>query len=902
MLLKNDKTGEFLSKILGVIGRYFWNRKTFIFYIIVIFFIGLIMGMGISGFFGTIDNPSPKITGIIEKSLSSIGISNEEAYNIVLGIQHEKVKLPLNYYQGLMSRPDHIDIDIKFEDFQKLAYKREIALANGILISSDEDYVPANIHYQDKTVAVKIRLKGDWGDHFAWDKWSLRVNVKGEDTLFGMKIFSLQSPITREYVNEWLFHQALRKEDVINLRYEFVDVSINGEHKGIYAVEESFERRLIEHNNLREGPILKFDESILWADLLENKEISAMRMGNTPTGLQSMSSAGVDLFRENYTFSNEMLAAQFIQGQYLLEAFRNGELKTHQVFDVQKLARYIAITDLMGSHHALAWINMRFYYNPITGLLEPIGFDAHPGLLIGSVIGGGLQMETSYKENTNSDFISMVFTDIIFVNTYYQELERFSQKPYLDNLFTEVNDGLQRNIAILHRDYPWYYFPKETFYRNQELIRGALNPVKAVRAYFSRGSMNSVFLTIGNIQSLPVEIGDIVDSNGQILRSHEGPNVLQAKPTSQPINYEQIEFALPEGYSLSAEAITNLKISYQLMGTGRWYSEEVQPWPNLIEESVSADIVRDKPNVTEFNFISVDTAARRIVLKHGEWELTRNLIIPEGYTVVGGQGTHIDLKNNAQILSYSPVQLIGSEDNPIIVTSSDSSGLGIAILKADGPSILKNVIFQNLAVPLSSGWGLTGAITFYESPVTINNCQFITNTTGDDMLNIVRSEFTITDSLFRQSMFDALDLDYSKGSISHTSFIDSGNDGIDISGSVISITDSLINGTGDKGVSVGEDSLVTMQAIEIRSSYLAIASKDSSWVSIDGAVISDCEIGLAVYQKKPEFGPSTITATAVKITGTSTTYLVEERSTLSENDRKIEASAKEVYRSLYGDE
>ena len=58
--------------------------------------------------------------------------------------------LPNRVY-GLMSSPDTMTIDIAFEDYQQLAYKREMALADGILMSSDEDYVPASVTFKDQT-------------------------------------------------------------------------------------------------------------------------------------------------------------------------------------------------------------------------------------------------------------------------------------------------------------------------------------------------------------------------------------------------------------------------------------------------------------------------------------------------------------------------------------------------------------------------------------------------------------------------------------------------------------------------------------------------------------------------------------------------------------------------------
>ena len=70
-----------------------------------------------------------------------------------------------------------------------------------------------------------------------------------------MKQFSLHHPRTRNWLFEWLGHRILRREGTLALRYRFVDVTLNGKHLGIYALEEHFEKRLIEHNRRREGPM-----------------------------------------------------------------------------------------------------------------------------------------------------------------------------------------------------------------------------------------------------------------------------------------------------------------------------------------------------------------------------------------------------------------------------------------------------------------------------------------------------------------------------------------------------------------------------------------------------------------------------------------------------------------------
>jgi hypothetical protein len=221
----------------------------------------------------------------------------------VRSLEYEIGLLPTRV-QAILARPDieRITIDINHEDFMRLAYQREMALDTGILMSSSDDFVPASIRYGDQSVNVRIRLKGDFLDHLDTDKWSYRIEVRGDNTLFGMKQFSIQHPKTRNYIYEWIYHQALKREGVISLRYKFIDVTLNGKDLGIYALEEHFEKRLIEHNQLIEGPIVRFNENLRWADP------NAEKNGNT-----AFLTVDVDTFQTNQMLSDPSSYAQHVQ-------------------------------------------------------------------------------------------------------------------------------------------------------------------------------------------------------------------------------------------------------------------------------------------------------------------------------------------------------------------------------------------------------------------------------------------------------------------------------------------------------------------------------------------------------------------------------------------------------------
>ena len=196
---------------------------------------------------------------------------------------------------------------------------------------------------------------------------------------------------------------------------------------------------------------------------------------------------------------------------------------------------------------------------------------------------------------------------------------------------------------------------------------------------------------------------------------------------------------------------------------------------------------------------------------------------------------------------------------------------------------------------------MTGAVTFYEAPVSVFDSQF-THTRAEDALNVVRSDFSIDNTLFSETSFDAIDADFSDGKITNSSFVAIGNDAIDISGSWLEIQNISINGSGDKGLSIGENSQVVVDQIEIRGVYIGLASKDLSSVMGQQIRISGSEVGLAVYQKKAEFGPASMDVQGLEMTEVIRPYLVEVHSWLAVENKVIQASNENVYGILYTEE
>ncbi|MBT4790867.1 MAG: hypothetical protein HON90_04800, partial [Halobacteriovoraceae bacterium] len=192
-----------------------------------------------------------------------------------------------------------LEIHINDSAYKKLELFRNKALKNGVLDKSLKQYVKGTITYNGVEIPIKLRLKGDWVDHLRGEKWSFRIKVSGDNAYQGLKSFSIQSPHTRSFLHEWFMHQVYLREGVLTTRYEFVPVIVNGKQMGVYALEEHFDKQLVEDKGKREGPFIKFNEEGVWET----------RIGD-PDGYHSLpyfAAAEVVPFKKNRTMKSAVL-------------------------------------------------------------------------------------------------------------------------------------------------------------------------------------------------------------------------------------------------------------------------------------------------------------------------------------------------------------------------------------------------------------------------------------------------------------------------------------------------------------------------------------------------------------------------------------------------------------------
>lgn len=119
-----------------------------------------------------------------------------------------------------------INIQLKEDDYVKLTSFRDKAIEQEVISKKLKKEFEGTLNYRNKTYPIEIRLKGDWTDHLTGYKWSYRIKIKSDDAFMGLKIFSIQAPEVRSFLNEWVIHQFCMKEDLLTTNLAYLPVSL----------------------------------------------------------------------------------------------------------------------------------------------------------------------------------------------------------------------------------------------------------------------------------------------------------------------------------------------------------------------------------------------------------------------------------------------------------------------------------------------------------------------------------------------------------------------------------------------------------------------------------------------------------------------------------------------------
>ena len=786
---------------------------------------------------------------------------------------------------------DTLKLNISFENLETVRKNRDLALKNGRLKRSSNDFVNANIEHDGGKKNCKVRIKGDLADHWQHSKWSLRVKLKNGQTLLGMSEFSLQSPVVRENTLEWLYLKTVESQGLMGVNYRFVNLILNGEKMGIYAMEEHFSKHLIERCQRRAGVIIGFEDSrlmeVFWGDT-RNQNINEL-----------YSKLPIKFYNNS---SNEKLITEYNTASRLLEKLQFEEITAKKVFNSEQLGQFLALCHLWGAQHNLIVNNIKFYFNPITAQLEPIAFDACPNLEDFSPY---QYFSNDFPEH--SFWIKRALKDPAISYNYIKYLDLYSRpsfvnklKDYFGNeelkyrklllkdlLFRDADEIFSNFSSLLYRD-PW-----PILYERCARVRREFslpNPILVRRIYdLYEGSIIVCNTALQPIEILGFELNGEFQNAASNYKVSDKENFLTITDNASIVVPPKFDLSEHHKVKFNFDKKINIK---DLLVKVRLWGLKTEPLlipvqqPKDIDFELLPQFSQEVSNLSDFNFIKKEKK-QHFIVSCGKYKVNSDLVVPPNATLVIKAGTTLEFSKSSCLICYGSIEASANSLDPVILTDQGKGWGGIFIHNPKRQSSFKFCLFENVngAGYVSNpngiyraGWNLTGALSSYDSNITIENCIF-TKMYTEDALNIFGGNFKLSDCNFSNTYSDAFDGDFVSGSVQRCSFSNIGGDAVDFSGSNAHITKCSFSEITDKAISVGEKSNVIADSIFVQKTAFGVVSKDQSVVELSASTICNASIAaVSAYQKKSEFGPAKFSVNKTIFVDCSKKYLIQQKS------------------------
>jgi len=801
---------------------------------------------------------------------------------------------------------DKIDIEIKFEDTVVLEKERDTAIKNKSLGLKDKlTKINVVVKHKNKKIKSKIRLKGDRQIHFVKKKHSsYNVYLDNDKYIYGVNNFSIQKPGVRNYIHEWIFNEMMGDLGVIKQKYEFFELYINGTSNGLYAFEEKMGKEILERNKRKNGPII--------SALTEHRR-------DEPSGSVPI----FEVYDDEYWNKAQNIGLAKTARKKITE-FYNGDRRPEDTFDLEKMAAFFAVLDATYTTHSLFY-NSKLYYNPSSGLFEPVPRDGHRQLpnyhkfnnnyyektILDSIyqpesreeLGNNLQIHGGRQWWLNKFFVNKKGElNQNFYELYIKYLTKISSEQYLNSFFDLRKNEIERINAHIYSDYffystsrgyTWglYYFKKNDLYHRAEVIRKRLqteNKLINAKIDNNKNLVIDVSYPPGPAGSqLPFKISNLsVKSINCLIEGKEEKKLINRNLNIFSKTEIQLNFTISENMMCKSVNIKDKKLN--------------QNYLVKIDQLNSFHIIDEFNENNNKNYLKFfQEKNNKLYLKNDIVKINEDLIIPSNLTVIISSGQKIILLNNSFIISNSPWIVNGSKKEISISGMEKDAGGGIMIRNT-----LKKSYFNNVKFSYLSGYRqnneivISGAINFYKTDVLLENIIF-EKTRSEDAMNIVNSKFNIKNIKFSESESDSIDLDFSDGVIKDAEFVNIGNDAIDFSGSTADLENINFDTIGDKSISVGENSIVNLTNITAKKSLIGIASKDGSVVRASNILMENVKLPFLSFNKKFEYEPPVMHLNDISVSNFEEKWLTDKQSKIYYNNSRVGKISKDIIPIVY---
>jgi parallel beta-helix repeat protein len=704
---------------------------------------------------------------------------------------------------------------------------------------------------------AKVRKRGDNSVHWTTPKRSFTLRTELETTFNGFRTVALSA---KDVLPSFLANRLAEEAGLFTPHTEISPVYLNDRFYGLFRMVEAIDESFLRRFDRLPGNVFR---------------------GETAERGEAFKHQPRNLFWNPYIWDlaarNSRAASSGDAGLRALLAWVNStSLEEHRAIDRlmrrEDLSRLLALMLIVGDPYHMDDVHNQFWYeDPWSGYLHPVAWDLRllpldqPPMQLNSVFRAALR-DPLVLDGVLRDLRELIhdrrFASLgdSLVRAVYRRYQPYFRYEYargglIPEIGTpdEVVATLHRNVALLSR----WLEDGRVAYQGTTGADGVL-----IIDLETRGMAGARLtgLLAGTTGAAPTLYADR-NLNGRLDRDDERL-ALVPEPTAGGVRYRLAEpLVLVPGWNTRGKGASEGRRHYRLFLTGgastvvpelrrRFTDAAVEP-----ERWGREGLILPADGWHPWQLMPRSGRVHRL---SGLVRLSENLVIPPEDTLIVAPGTTLQLGPDVSVIVYGQLRAVGTAERPITVEPavagrpwgtfalqgerSNGSRFGYFRARAGGGAVIGEVEY-------------TGAVSVqYAHRITIEHLEVTDNMRSDDAFHAYHATVTLTDCVFRNTIGDAIDFDFSGGRIQRCRFDQAGNDGIDLMTSNPLIADNDIRNSGDKGISVGEDSHPLVFNNLIRGNVRGVEVKDHSEPLLLNNSITDNGVGLRVRRKNPRYG------------------------------------------------
>ena len=250
-----------------------------------------------------------------------------------------------------------------FQNVQLFIQQKYLDQLNSNPPHSGFHYVPGVLINNNNLIKAKVRYRGDYHNHWAHKKKSLRIKLNKNSQYQGLRTFNLIVPQSKDHLNNYLGYKLAETLGILTPKTKLVNLTLNGKHQGVFLFAEQISQTTLQKHSLAPGNIFK-------GELVKGDQFSGISTSvfDHPKVWKSISK---DPYLSTQSKEHLIQLCSLVMG----EQTEKSQQKLIHLLNLESWARFSAFEILSQTFHYDDNHNWLLYFDPKNKNFQPMAWD-----------------------------------------------------------------------------------------------------------------------------------------------------------------------------------------------------------------------------------------------------------------------------------------------------------------------------------------------------------------------------------------------------------------------------------------------------------------------------------------------------------------------------------------------